>query len=88
MAKILQLAHLVEDNGMTYMNVRCGRIQAQLDTQWHPGCFATRKFPQPLGFNQQFVAAALGNFQGMHYGRCEGIGIRGAGGNFSHDVSL
>ena len=33
MAQILQLAHLVEHNRMTDMNIRCRRIQPQFDAQ-------------------------------------------------------
>ncbi|MCY1455940.1 hypothetical protein D9M71_731150 [compost metagenome] len=88
MAEVLQLAQLVQHHGVADMDVGRGRIQAQLDAQRHAGGFAARQLLHPFGFDQQFVAATLGDLQGVHHRRRQGVFGRGARGNFSHDVSL
>ena len=37
--QILELPHLVQDDGVPDVNVRRSRIQTELDAQWHTGCF-------------------------------------------------
>jgi hypothetical protein len=54
MAKILQLAQLVDEHRMPEMQIGRGRVEPGLDPQGAPG-------PEPfhkLGLDQQFIAAA------------------------------
>ncbi len=50
MTEVLQLAHLVEHHGVADVDVGRGRVQAQLDAQWHTGCFRASELGQPVGF--------------------------------------
>ncbi len=63
MAQVLQLAHLVEHHGVAQVDVRRGRIQPQLDPQRHAGGAAAGQLAGEFGFDQQFIASALGNTQ-------------------------
>ena len=59
MAQILQLAQLVQHDGVAEVDVGRGRVEAELDPQWHAGCFRARQLGQPLVLGQQFAAAPL-----------------------------
>ncbi|MNW01935.1 hypothetical protein D3C71_1976430 [compost metagenome] len=87
MAKVLELAQLVQHHGMTQVDVRRGGVQAQLDTERHPGGLAAGELLEPLGFDQQLVAATLGDLQGMHHRRRKWIFGRGGRGHFRHEIS-
>ena len=59
MPQILQLAHLVQYDGVTQMKIRRGRIQPQFDTQRLAGFFRGRELLCKLGLDQQLFDAAL-----------------------------
>jgi hypothetical protein len=44
---------------MAKVNIWCGWVQSELDTQWHPCRMATGQFLSEFGFNQKLFAAAL-----------------------------
>jgi hypothetical protein len=58
MPQVLQLAHLVQHHRMAEVDVRRGRVQAELDAQRLPGRLRARQLLQPVGLGQQLVAAA------------------------------
>jgi hypothetical protein len=49
-AQVLELPHLVEHDGVAQVQVGCGRVQAQLDLQWHTFCLRPCKFVHPVTF--------------------------------------
>ncbi len=55
MAEVLEVAQLVDQHGMAEVQVRRGRVEAGLDAQ---GTTGLELFDE-LGFDQQFVGAAL-----------------------------
>jgi hypothetical protein len=61
--EILHLAHLVQDDGMAEMDVRRGRIEAELDAQRR----AARKLLRDLALDDEFVGAALEHGELMGY---------------------
>ena len=65
MPQILQLAQLVQDDGMTEVNVGRGRIQAELAAKWLTACMRARKLLGKLGLDQQFVATAPDQRKGL-----------------------
>ena len=58
MAQILQLAQLVEDDGVAEVDVGRGRIEAELDSQGNAGRFRARQLGEPLVFGQQLAGPA------------------------------
>jgi hypothetical protein len=64
MPQILQLAQFVEHHRVPKMDVRRGRVQAELAAQGGAAGFRARQFGDQLGLDQQFVAAALDARQG------------------------
>ena len=64
-AQVLQLAHLVQHNGVAKVQVGCGRIQAQFDAQRYAALFGARQFLGELTFNQQLVDTAFGDGEGL-----------------------
>ena len=64
MTKVLQLPHLVEDNGVSQMEVWRSRVKAQLDTQRGSGLFGTGEFLRKFRFDDQFIATTF------RYGKC------------------
>ena len=68
MAEILQMAHLVEQNRMSQVQVGCCRIESRFYPERTPGCELVRE----LLFEQELVASApddfqfLENFAGRH----------------------
>ncbi|MNS65553.1 hypothetical protein D3C72_987230 [compost metagenome] len=80
--QVLELAHLVEHHRVSDMNIRCGRVQAQLDAQRLAGGFRLLELLHPLVLRQQFVSAAEGYFEGLSYtigeaGGCNRFGVHG-----------
>ena len=59
MAQILEMPQLVDQDGMTEMEVRRGRIETGLDPQWA----ATLQSFDQLGFQQEFIAPPLDDLQ-------------------------
>ena len=55
MSEILQLAHFIQYNRMTQMQIRCSRIQPQLDTERFSRFFGTGEFLGKFGFDQEDV---------------------------------
>ncbi len=51
MAQILQLAHLVQDDRVAEVQVRRGRVQAELDAQRCAALLGTRQFLREFGFD-------------------------------------
>ncbi len=64
MTEILQLAQLVQHHRVAKVNVGRGRIEPELATQWLAGRRRACQLVREFAFNQEFVAAALGNGQG------------------------
>ena len=58
MSQILQLTHFVQHNRMAQMEIRCRRVQSQLDPKRFSGFFGTCKFLGKFGFDQQLVTTA------------------------------
>jgi len=50
MPQVLELAHLVQDDGVADVDVGRGRVQAQLDPKWHTCCMGTSQLGQPVTF--------------------------------------
>ncbi|KAG1255283.1 hypothetical protein G6F68_010450 [Rhizopus microsporus] len=63
MAKVLQLAHLVQHHGVAQMDIRRGGIQPQLDAQGHAGGAALGQLAGEFGLDQQLVEAENGYTQ-------------------------
>ena len=63
MPQILQLTQFIQHHGVTEVNIRCGRIQTEFDTQRHTRGRAAGEFLHPFGLHQQFIAAAFGHGQ-------------------------
>ena len=61
MPQILELAHLVQDNGMSKMEIRRRGIQSQFDSQRFARLFGTGEFLCKFGFDQQFVTTSQSN---------------------------
>ena len=61
MSEILQLAHFIQYNRMTQMQIRCSRIQPQLDAERFSRFFGTGEFLGKFGFDQEFVATTQCN---------------------------
>src|SRR5690606_15078 len=55
MAEVLELAQLINEDGMPEVQVRRGRVEARLDPQW----LATLELFDQLGFHQEFIRTAL-----------------------------
>ncbi len=55
MPEVLHLAHLVEHDRVPDVDVRRGRVEAELDPQW----LASRELLRHFALDQQFVGAAL-----------------------------
>jgi hypothetical protein len=64
-AQILELAHLVEQDGMTEVEIGRGGIETGFDAQRSPRF----KFLDQLGFDKKLVAAAPDDFKGVFDGR-------------------
>ena len=58
MAQILQLAHLVEHDGVPDVDVGRGRVQPEFDAQWNAGRLGPRELAHPVLLGNQFLAAA------------------------------
>mmetsp|Transcript_49010 Transcript_49010/g.115137 ORF Transcript_49010/g.115137 Transcript_49010/m.115137 type:complete len:407 (-) Transcript_49010:717-1937(-) len=71
--QVLQLAHLVQHHGVADVDVRGGRVQAQLDAQRHAGGSRTRQLLRPLGLRQQLADAAARDGQGFEDGVGDGV---------------
>ena len=64
-AQILQLAHLVEHHRVTDVDVRRGRIQAQLDAQRRASSLGFGQFFDPVVLRQQLFHAPQGDRQSL-----------------------
>ena len=64
MTQILELAQLVQHDGVTDVDVWRRRIESELDAQRHARGFRACELGQPLGLGQQLVATALRGTQG------------------------
>jgi len=63
MTEILQLTQLVDDHGVTEMQIRRGRIHAELDFQRLATLAALFQFLDQFGFRNDFFGAALDDFE-------------------------
>jgi hypothetical protein len=63
MPQVLQLAHLVQHDGVADVDVGRRRVQAELDPQGRPLRFGARELARPFVFGQQFLSAAPGDRQ-------------------------
>ena len=73
-AQVLQLAQLVEYDGVAQMDVGRGGVQAQFDAQRLAGGFGAGEFLFPVGGGQQFIAAAQGDLHGFAHAVGDGKG--------------
>ena len=76
MPEVLQLAHLVEHDGMPEVQVGRGRVQSQLDAQGHTAGLASTQLGHPGVLGQQFTAATQAHGQGMAEGVTERFDLR------------
>ncbi|MPN03965.1 hypothetical protein SDC9_151200 [bioreactor metagenome] len=63
MAQVLQLAHLVENNRMPNVDIRCRRVQPQLDTQRHASRLRARQLLGPILLGQELIDSAQRDFK-------------------------
>jgi hypothetical protein len=63
MSQVLQLAHLVQHDGVADVDVGRRGVQPELDPQGLALGFGARELGRPLVFRQQFLSAAAGDRQ-------------------------
>ena len=83
MPQILQLAHLVQNHRVTDVNIRRGRIEAELDPQRLTGGLGPRELPEPVSLRQELLAIAKRDCHRLAYPIGDWIGLSGASG-FRH----
>ena len=72
-SQVLQLTQFIQHHGVTQMDVRRSRIQAQFNAQRHACRRAAGEFLHPFAFNQQFIATAFAHSKGVFNGVGDGI---------------